>query len=287
MRMSWQAAEPGEADEIAAFLEVHVDWAMFPLSNLRAEQRGKAGRYRTQFLIRRDGATITGALGLSATGMLFPVMPDVSAADLAALRALLAGEAISGLIGRKDWAHPVAKGFGLDHAVIQRFADEPGFGLDLSHLRIPGGAGLTLVPLRHEDRALLTGWRGAYHVEILGLDPAKADETAAADIDGYLARGSHRLLLKDGAPVAMTGVNAALDRIVQIGGVYTPPALRGRGYARAAVALHLDELRGRGVTRAVLFAASDRAARAYRAIGFERTGEMTMLLLSSPARIAA
>ncbi|WP_284164628.1 GNAT family N-acetyltransferase [Frigidibacter sp. SD6-1] len=285
--MSWQVAVPGDREAIAAFLEAHIDWAMFPLSNLRAGQRGEAGRYHTRFLIRRGGARVTGALGLSATGMLFPVIPGLSPADVSGLRPHLAGEAVSGLIGRKDWAHPLAAALGLDRAPRQRFTDEPGFALALSQLRMPDRSGLTLVPLRAEDRARLIGWRGAYHVEILGLDPAKADETAAADIDEYLARGSHRLLLSDGAPVAMTGVNAALDRIVQIGGVYTPPALRGRGFARAAVALHLEELGGRGIRRAVLFAASDGAARAYRAIGFEPTGEMTMLLLAAPARIAA
>ncbi|MCY1127728.1 GNAT family N-acetyltransferase [Frigidibacter sp. RF13] len=285
--MTWCTARQNDSGKIASFLEAYIDWAMFPLSNLRAGQRGEAGRYRTRFLIRRVGESITGALGHSATGMLFPVIPDLSSADVAALRPLLAGEAVSGLIGRKDWAHPLAASLGFDRAARQRFTDEPGFALDLNRLRMPDRTGLTLAPLCHKDRALLIGWRGAYHVEILGLDPAKADETAAADIDEYVARGSHRLLLQDGTPVAMTGVNAALERIVQIGGVYTPPALRGRGFARAAVALHLEELHGRGIRRAVLFAASEGAARAYRAIGFEPTGEMTMLLLSTPARIAA
>jgi predicted GNAT family acetyltransferase len=85
----------------------------------------------------------------------------------------------------------------------------------------------------------------------------------------------------------MTGFNATLPEIVQIGGVYTPADLRGRGYARRAVALHLAEARGKGTARAVLFAANDAAARAYRAIGFQPAVPFTLFLLSTPTRITA
>jgi predicted GNAT family acetyltransferase len=60
-----------------------------------------------------------------------------------------------------------------------------------------------------------------------------------------------------------------LPDVVQVGGVYTPPALRGKGHARLALALHLAEARGKGVGRAILYAFSEPAARAYRAIGFQ------------------
>jgi predicted GNAT family acetyltransferase len=85
----------------------------------------------------------------------------------------------------------------------------------------------------------------------------------------------------------VAGFNATLPEIVQIGGVYTPAALRGKGYARRAVALHLAEARAAGVARAVLFAANDAAARAYQAIGFRRADPFTLFLLATPTRIAA
>ena len=84
----------------------------------------------------------------------------------------------------------------------------------------------------------------------------------------------------------MTGLNAELPEAVQVGGVYTPPGMRGRGYARAAVALHLDQARRTGIPRAVLFAASDAAARAYTAIGFRPAGRMAMILFAPGTRIA-
>lgn len=66
---------------------------------------------------------------------------------------------------------------------------------------------------------------------------------------------------------------------MQIGGVYTPPALRGRGHARAVIAASLLDARARGVRRAVLFTAGANAEAAYRALGFGATGRFGLVFL--------
>jgi uncharacterized protein len=67
---------------------------------------------------------------------------------------------------------------------------------------------------------------------------------------------------------------------VQVGGVFTPPARRGHGYARAAVAASLALARARGAQRSVLFtAATNQAARrAYTALGHESIGDFGLVL---------
>ena len=50
---------------------------------------------------------------------------------------------------------------------------------------------------------------------------------AQQDVDGNFERGSHRPLVIDDQPACVTGFNATLPEIVQIGGVFTPRALRG------------------------------------------------------------
>ena len=77
-----------------------------------------------------------------------------------------------------------------------------------------------------------------------------------------------------GVPVAMSALNAVLPDTVQIGGVYTPPAFRSRGYGRAVVAGSLVTARDRGVVRSILFTDAENvgAQRAYRAIGFRIVG---------------
>jgi predicted GNAT family acetyltransferase len=77
----------------------------------------------------------------------------------------------------------------------------------------------------------------------------------------------------------MTQFNARIPGWAQVGGVYTPPARRGRGYARAVVAASLLEVRAAGVTRAILFAAAADAAAAYSAIGFTTIGRFGIVLL--------
>jgi len=159
--------------------------------------------------------------------------------------------------------------------------DEPHFALDLEDLLIPDGPG-ELHPLDAAHRDEMIRWRADYEVEVLGADPRTALKTARRDYAAYLEAGSHRVLIEGGTPLSTTGFNATTPDAVQIGGVFTPPPLRGRGHARRAVALHLAEARDKGARRAILFAASAAAAAAYRAIGFERIGDWTLCLLARP-----
>nr|WP_274517504.1 GNAT family N-acetyltransferase [Fortiea contorta] len=74
---------------------------------------------------------------------------------------------------------------------------------------------------------------------------------------------------------------ARLPDIVQIGGVWTPPALRGKGYAKSVVAGSLLAAKTQGVERAILFTNRQNSAAqaAYRGIGFHPTGEEFGLVL--------
>jgi predicted GNAT family acetyltransferase len=85
----------------------------------------------------------------------------------------------------------------------------------------------------------------------------------------------------DGAVVATCTHNAVLPDAVQVGGVFTPPLLRGRGHARAVVATSLIDARAAGATRATLFTPRADALAAYRAVGFEPVGRYAIVLFGS------
>ena len=74
--------------------------------------------------------------------------------------------------------------------------------------------------------------------------------------------------------------NARLPDVVQLGGIFTRPEDRGRGYARRLVAGMLQHARADGAPRAVLFTGQDNLAaqRAYEAIGFEPIGLYGLVL---------
>lgn len=279
-------AGPGEEAEVEALLMRRIDGAMFPVSNLRAHGLGKGGfasdhDQATRFLWLGDQSLVA----LTQGGMLMPVLAE--GAGLDGLLPALAGQTVTGAIGPAQSVRPALQALLLTGWPARTDEDEPGFALDLADLQVPKLPGARLVPLSEDLRAIVVGWRTAATMETLAMPADEAPTRAAANVDAWIAADSHRVLLLDGKPVALTGFNAALPEIVQIGGVYTPPALRGRGHARHAVALHLAEARAKGVTRAVLFAANEPAARAYRAIGFQPTMPFALVLFAAPARIAA
>ncbi len=282
--------EASVADRAAleAFLLAHIDVAMFPMANLRdhgigADGFGSEHPNAARFWLL--GPEVGGVVAVTRRGMIMAVLP--SGGDLRGLVAAMAGVMVSGAVGEAVATRRVLTALGLDDVPMRRDIDEPGFGLNLAELVVPDATNARLIMATGRLRKMLVEWRVAYHLETMGTPPEQAAILAVRDIETCIAAKSHRVLLVRGAPVALTGFNARLPEIVQIGGVYVPPDLRRRGYARLAVALHLAEVLPQGVARAVLFAANDAAARAYRAIGFQRSGAMAVVVFQATHRVQA
>ena len=276
----WAEAEDSPALE--AFLLTHVERAMFPLSNLRRfGVSGAGGGYACRFLVTWAADQIVGVVAVDSGGAMLPV----GAPDLSVLHREKAGTKVPGCLGAKSVARAVLDRLGLDSGTAVLDDDQPHFALELSQLVMPETSHLTLLPLAVLPRPLAIAWRAAHAQEVLGDTPEAATTRAMAEIETYVAENTHRVLYHGDQPVAMTGFNAELPEIVQVGAVFTPPELRSRGYARAAVALHLAEARARGVSRAVLFAASDPAVKAYKALGFHQIGHYSLILFADPPKV--
>ncbi|MBK8015196.1 MAG: GNAT family N-acetyltransferase [Deltaproteobacteria bacterium] len=84
--------------------------------------------------------------------------------------------------------------------------------------------------------------------------------------------------------LSRTRFTTTLPDTVQIGGVYTPPEHRGKGYARAAVAGQLLIAREEGATNGVLFTGNPAAAKAYEFVGFRRGDDYHITLLRDGMR---
>ena len=186
-----------------------------------------------------------------------------------------------GMIGDSAQVEQMREAFGLKDRATGFDRSEPLFTLDLDNLVIPAGQGFELRAPQDADVPLLEAWAYDYMVET-GLRPA-GDMTraiATSDVANRREKDRLRILLLNGKPVAQTAFNAVLPDSVQVGGVYTPPKDRAKGYGRLAVALHLDEVRNTGAQQAVLFSNNEYASRAYRSIGFEDVGAYTITLFS-------
>lgn len=248
---------------------------MFLLSNLAAYGLDGADHpHATRIWLETGAGGITGALGLTRGGMVLVQAPH--AGDWSRWRSCLAGEEIVGLNGAAAQVEGLTAALGL--GPFHLWADEPLMTLDLEHLDSP------FAPLRAPQAAdlpLLTDWLAAYGRETGTAPPETAPDLARAAIE----RGTLRLLIEGGSPLAMAALNAHAGTVVQVGGVFTPPEGRGRGRAARVVAAMLAEARETGATRAVLFAASSVATAVYRRIGFAEVGRYRLALLAGTQRV--
>ena len=106
-------------------------------------------------------------------------------------------------------------------------------------------------------------------------------EEARESVERYLASQRQWVLEADGTLVSTCTFNAEIREVVQVGGVYTPPEARGRGYARSVVAAALLDARAECAGDAILFTDDDNQAaqKAYRAIGFRPIGNYRIVLV--------
>lgn len=273
-----------DAASLDAFLAIHRDTSMFLRSNSRRaglEYRG--GTYDAVYVgVFRDNS-LKGVAAHGSNGLVQLQAPDKDDAGVLA-RAVVDASArnVAGLIGPIDQVRTARTALNLDDAVPTVDGDERLYALDLVNLRVPDALTSGRVVCRPPgptERDTLVAWRMAYDLEVLGAKDTEEQRTrSAAVLDGQIADDRAWIALNDDAPVSLAAFNAVLPDIVQLGGIYTPPELRGRGYAKAAVAASLLVARERGVTRAVLFTPNPNAERTYGAIGFERCGDYGLVL---------
>jgi predicted GNAT family acetyltransferase len=134
------------------------------------------------------------------------------------------------------------------------------------------------------DRALVLEWHIAFEREALGDDrPAVGAEER---VDRALTRvGSRRIWLwDDGGPTSLVGVGGPTPTGIRVGPVYTPPELRGRGYASACVAAASQAALDEGRQAVYLFTdlANPTANHIYQAIGYEPVRDVDEWALDPP-----
>jgi ribosomal protein S18 acetylase RimI-like enzyme len=279
----------GDEGALEAFLGEHAHSSMFLRSNLAAGGIVDRGRpHQSTYVASRDAGGIRGVVGHSWHGILQVQAPVDVVGDLARAAAERSGRAVAGLVG--PWAQVVAARAALGGAAARArlSSHEDLFALDLADMVVPAPLAEGRLRCRRPEShelPLLVDWRVAYDVEISNAaDSAALRQATLADIARLHARGATWVVTAAGEPVAYSGFNAQLPDIVQVGGVYTPPAHRGRGFARAVVAGSLLDARAAGARQAVLFTGKDNehAQRAYRALGFRVVGDYGVVLFSDP-----
>src|ERR1700683_5220126 len=99
------------------------------------------------------------------------------------------------------------------------------------------------------DRDLLIEWSAAFTAEI--GDPSGQDHAAA--VDDKLSHRGIMIWEAASAPASMAAITRVVTRTARVSSVYTPPALRGRGYAGAATAAATQAAMEAGAAEVVLY----------------------------------
>jgi RimJ/RimL family protein N-acetyltransferase len=114
-----------------------------------------------------------------------------------------------------------------------------------NHPAVPGHAR----PVGTEDAALLADWLLAFMAEATPHDPLPARER----LERLAGEGRHHFWVIGGRPVSMAGIVRRTRNAAAIAAVYTPPSLRGRGYAGSVTAAVVERVFAEGKSTACLY----------------------------------
>jgi len=285
--MQYRKLHDADFDAATAFLANHAATCMVLRGNLRTagiERRRHplSGNWFGE--VASDGS-ISAIVAQFANGNVFVEAGGQDTVPAALTEAFVSDplKPVAGVFGDAAPAQDMLCQLGLKDASYAINASDVLYELDLENLIVPQNAradDFQMVDAEKIERNTLLRWLRAYEIEALGAaDTPSLDSKIASRLVHALDARTMWGLIVDGKAVSLSGFNATLPDMVQVGPVWTPPEERSNGYARILVAKTLLAVRARGVKRAILSTDSEAAAKAYEALGFKKVGRYRLALL--------
>jgi predicted GNAT family acetyltransferase len=228
---------------------------------------------RSLWLVRDGGAVAAAALRTPPYNLILARPRSTQA--LVALAEVVAGEELPGAVGAEPEIHEFAELWSRYSGVPGRVNMRQGiYALDQVDL-VPSAPGSARVATQ-EDRELALRWWIAFGEEVLH-EGGPGRERAESSVDHKLSDPSSGLLLWEygGEPVSLAGWGGPTPNGIRIGPVYTPPELRGRGYATALTAELSQRMLDSGRSFCFLYTdlANPTSNAIYERIGYRRVAE--------------
>ena len=198
--------------------------------------RDSPDRYRVRSLwLVREGDEVVGAALRTPPYNLILARPRAPQA-VAALAEALAGEELPGVVGTEPEVHEFAKAWSADSGVPARTSMRQGvYALEQVEPlpAVPGWARVATA----DDLELLLRWWVAFGEEVLHEGGAGRDDAEENVRHRLFSPTGGFLLWEDGgSTVSLAGWGGPTPNGIRVGPVYTPPELRGHGYATALTA---------------------------------------------------
>ncbi|HVH47589.1 MAG TPA: GNAT family N-acetyltransferase [Labilithrix sp.] len=270
---------PGEEAKTDAFLAATPESTLFLRSNLaRAGLNDDGATFSGTYAGAFEGERLVGVAASFWNGNVL-VAPGPHAEHAAVHAVEQSGRAVLGIVGPYSELLRVRSALSLDDAPTRVVSREILYALHLESLVVPEPLASGLVAgrrARDDEMGALVEWRMRYGAETTNVpDTAESRSEQARGLAALQHRGHVFVATAFGGRVATSTFNASVADVVQIGGVWTPPELRGRSYARCVIAWSLQNARNDGTRLAVLFTNEENlpAQAAYVALGFRPVGE--------------
>ena len=231
-------------------------------------------------IVAETGALAGAAMWTPPRGILLSVMPPTAAVALADELS-----AVHARLPSVDGPTEVTTAFRDRWTMLTGAPTRPGLtgmAFRLDEVDRPEGVPGYPREVTESDRDLVVGWLDAFGVEALPHVPA-ADNTVT--VDRRLATGGLMWVWQDaGRPVSFAwqsrltpvvpGDPVPRTPIVRVGAVYTPPELRGHGYASANVAALSQHALDSGALACVLYTdqANPTSNKIYEQVGYRPVG---------------
>jgi predicted GNAT family acetyltransferase len=217
-------------------------------------------------LCGQDG-TVRGACFRTPPHRLYLTPLDAGQADALAAQLAATGRALPGVSADAATAARFAEAW-QRHTAAAAVLHERQRLYRLATLTVPQPAPEGRARIAQEtDRELLVRWFGEFSESVGGADAPRAASWA----DARLAYGGVALWeAADGTPLSMAGLTPLVAGQIRVAPVYTPAALRGRGYAGAVTAEVSRLARERGAEQVLLFTdlANPTSNALYQRIGY-------------------
>ncbi|MEP2978932.1 MAG: GNAT family N-acetyltransferase [Lentilitoribacter sp.] len=276
-----------DVSETKLFLDCHIETSMFLRSNIeKAGLEFHGEPYQGDYFGAFIDSKLMGVIAHYWNGTMLMQSPNLDV--LSQLYNKIVSNmtrSVKAVVGDANQGGYILNRLAISENKFALNAIDNLMSLELSQLHIPhaNNTSLTMVEITERHFDILKEWTRGYEIEALGTtDDDKLTAKSIQIAHDRIKDSNCWILEADGMPVTLSGFNAQLPEIVQIGPVWTPPEHRNNGYARHLVARTLERARTLSVQKSILFTDAPAAQKAYEAIGFKEIGKFQLALLKKP-----
>jgi predicted GNAT family acetyltransferase len=227
-------------------------------------------------VVEQDGRVVGATMRTPPHNLILSEVDDLAAIGPLVEDARAVFDSIPGVVGPKEAVAVFAAAW---PAEARLELAQRAFRAD--HVDVPAGVPGRMRDYERSDRELAAAWMDAFSDEALPERPPESSEDFVdrreEDADGGV------VLWEDGgAVVSMAGFGGRTPNGIRIGPVYTPPELRGRGYASALTAELTQRLLDGGLRFCFLFTdlANPTSNSIYQKIGYEPVSDIDLWTFS-------